>query len=121
MKLLVGIGLALAAVSCKQEVAASVYCTVVEGDAAECTVTRTKGDADFEVCWDFKVVCQNNATLEAPTACAKVHGNGETKQTTPKDKLSIRGECDVVKEASVTNMTIDGKAAQRPSPPPIKP
>ena len=112
MKLLVGFGLALAAISCKQEVAASVVCKVVEGPAADCTVTQTKGDAELEVCWDFKVTCQNSATLDAH-GCAKVKDKGTVTHTIPGDKLKISGPCDTVKEATVSNMTIDGKAAQK--------
>lgn len=112
MKLFLLFGLAIAATGCKQEVAASVQCKVVEGPAAECTVTQTKGDAEFEVCWDFKVTCQNNATLQAAKTCAKVGDGGTTMATTPKDKIAISGPCDTVKDAVVTNMTINGEAAK---------
>ncbi len=111
MKHLLCLGLALAAVACKQDVAANVVCKVVEGPNVECTVDRTKGSVEFEVCWDFKVTCQNNASLEAH-GCAKV-GDKTVTHTIPGDKLKISAECDTAKGAVVTNMTIDGKAAQQ--------
>jgi hypothetical protein len=110
--LCVGFGLALSAAACKQEVAANVVCKVVEGPAADCTITQTKGDAEMEVCWDFKVTCQNNSTLEAH-GCAKVKDKGTVPLTIPVDKLKISGPCDTVKEATVSNMTIDGKATTK--------
>ncbi len=100
------------ATGCRQEVAASVVCKVAEGPIAECSITQTKGSAEFEVCWDFKVTCQNNATLEAAKTCAKV-GDGKTvSATTPTDKIKISGPCDTVKTAVVNNMTINGDAAK---------
>jgi hypothetical protein len=104
--------LGFVAIGCKQEVAARINCKVIDGPAAECTVTQTKGNAEFEACWDFKVTCENNATLEAAKTCAKVKDGGTTNTTIPSDKIKISGPCDAVKTAVVDNMTINGEASK---------
>jgi hypothetical protein len=105
-------GLVFAAGACKEPVGAHVRCEVLDGLAAACTVKQTKGTAELDVCWDFKVTCHNEATYEPPRNCAKVKDGGSTIATTPKDKIVLRGpngECDTVKSAIVSNVTVNGE------------
>jgi hypothetical protein len=104
--------LVLASAACKQEVAASVVCKALDGPSAECTVTQTKGTAEFETCWEFKITCENNATLEAAKTCATVKDGNTVTAKTPPEKMKMTGTCDKVKTAVVGNMTINGEAAK---------
>ena len=99
----------LASTGCNQEVAATVNCKVGEGGAVNCTIAQTKGTAEIEVCWDFKVTCESGATLETSKACGTVKDGQTTSTTIPADNITVTGTCDKVKNAEVTNMSWSAK------------
>jgi hypothetical protein len=95
-----------------EEVAAvDVQCEVKSGPAVECQVKETKGTAEVEACWDFSAVCTNGATLKAERTCQKVKDGGTASVTTPKEKITLAGECDGNPVAKAENLTINGKAS----------
>lgn len=101
----------LALVGCKK-VKATVNCEVKEGPTVECVVAQTEGSSEAEVCWDFKVTCANNASLEAELTCAKVKEGGSTTVTTPTDKIKLVGKCEGERKAGIGKMTINGKVVE---------
>ena len=114
MKLLPGLAIAFVAITgCKQEqVSTNVNCEVKAGPTVDCTVAETKGTADVEICWEFRVTCANGATLEAARTCAKVKDGQTSNATIPTDKIKSAGSCEGEKTAAVTNLTINGEKAQ---------
>jgi len=97
----------------KQQVLANVDCEVKAGPTVDCTIAETKGTAEVEVCWEFKVTCANGATLDAARTCAKVKDGQTSTATIPTDKIKVAGSCEGEKSASVTNLTINGEKAQK--------
>jgi hypothetical protein len=114
MKLLPGLAIAFVAITgCKQEqVSTNVNCEVKSGPTVDCTIAETKGTADVEICWEFKVTCANGATLEAARTCAKVKDGQTSNATIPTEKIKSAGSCEGEKTAAVTNLTINGEKAQ---------
>lgn len=102
----------LALAGCKEQVLAQVNCEVKAGPVVECTIAQTKGTAEVEVCWDFKVACDSGATLDAARTCAKVSGGKTSNATIPADKLKMTGSCTGEKKATITNMTLNGQKSQ---------
>src|ERR1041385_2746229 len=97
---------------CGERVLARVNCEVVQGPAVDCVVSQTEGASEIEVCWEFGVRCDSGATLAAERTCTKVR-DGETKKTSiPMEKIKVTGSCSGNKVGSLTNLTIDGKAAR---------
>jgi hypothetical protein len=98
---------------CSEEVNVSVNCITTTAPAVECDVEQTKGKTEVEACWDFEIKCGNGAVVKAPRACQKIGGGGKVKHVTPGDKLSGLDKCGGSNPvATMTNMTIDGKASQ---------
>jgi hypothetical protein len=111
MRLLPGLAMSfLALTGCKQEqVTANVNCEVKAGPTVDCTIAETKGTAEVEICWGFKVTCANGATLEGTRTCAKVKDGQTANATIPTDKITSTGSCEGEKTAAVTNLTINGE------------
>ena len=112
IRAVMAVALAVAAAACTQKVRASVNCEVVQGAAIECTVRETKGTADIEVCWEFKVTCDSGATLAAERTCTHVADGQTTKTTIGADKVKITGNCEGAKRGVLEKMTINGEASQ---------
>lgn len=107
---------ALLAAGCGERVNVSVHCITTAGPAVECEVKQTKGKAEAEVCWDFTATCENGAVVKAARTCQKVKDGGTYQVTIPADKLDGVDKCAGTKPptAVLENMTIDGKAAEKP-------
>ncbi len=105
MKTLSLLVIALAGASaCKgTEVSAHVNCKVNEDTSVACTIEQTKGKAEIEVCWDFKVTCKNGATLEALGTCGNVKDGQTTELTIGADKVKMEGTCDSEPKAVIDN------------------
>ena len=107
MRLLLGLTIAIiVSTGCKQATA-NVNCEVKAGPTVDCTIAETKGTADVEICWEFKVTCANGATLEGARTCAKVKDGQTSNATIPTDKIKQTGACEGAKTAAVTNLTIN--------------
>ena len=95
-----------------ESVKATVNCKTVEGPAVECDIAETQGKSEVEVCWDFKVVCNNGATIVPPRSCAKVKDGGKTHYTIGADKLAGADKCDGGPKATISNLTLNGQPSQ---------
>lgn len=107
MKFLYALAITLAATTaCKEQVEATVQCKVNAGPVVDCDITQTKGKAEVEVCWDFKVKCANDATLEALGTCGSVKDGQTTAVNISGDKVKLEGECQGETTAEVVNIKL---------------
>ncbi|HEU4727087.1 MAG TPA: hypothetical protein VFT22_04340 [Kofleriaceae bacterium] len=113
-RIIIVIAIAQLATACTKEKAhATVNCEVVAGPAVVCRVEETRGTIDVRVCWDFKLTCDNGATLTADRACAHVADGKTTTVTLGTDKLKLTGTCEGEKHGSLEPITIEEAPAQR--------
>ena len=102
----------LLALGCREEVNALVNCAAKEGPTVECTVKQVKGKSEMEVCWQFKSVCANKASLETERTCTKLKDGGEKTVTIATDKIKISGACEGQPNATIEGMTINGQTVE---------
>ena len=114
MRLLQLLAIVLGVVTgCSQErVGVNVACEVKKGPVVECVVAQTKGTAEVEACWDFKVTCAVSGAIEAPRTCAKIKGGETTTVTIPTDKIKVSATCEGKQEQGNANLTINGESAK---------
>lgn len=107
------LSLALLLTACKgEDVSVHVDCIVKSGPQIDCEVKQTKGKSEVEACWDISGSCPNGATLKAERKCQKVKDGGTVTATIPADKITLGGPtCDANPTMTLSNMTINGKAA----------
>jgi hypothetical protein len=96
-----------------ESVKVNVNCATTNDATVECTVQQTQGKAEVEACWDFAVTCPNGNVVKAPRMCKKVGGGGTEKVSVAADKLTGLDKCagSGAPKAELTNLTLDGKAA----------
>ncbi len=102
---------AVAALAGCENVKVNVECVTTAVPSVDCEVKQTQGKSEVEVCWDFSVTCHNGTVITPPRSCTKVKDGATVKYTIPADKLPNVAQCDGQPKASLTNLTIDGKAA----------
>jgi len=103
---------ALLALAGCESVNVKLDCVTTAGPTVNCDLIQTEGKSEVEVCWDFKVTCDNGTTVTPPRSCAKVKGGGTARYVIPKEKLAGAEKCDANPKATVSNVTLNGKKSE---------